>query len=99
MRKSRLRYPQAKDIALVIHALRARVPMDAEVETEWRESDKSVPNLRVKASTQEVPWQVDIYSGHYYVARVGGYPSEVLNSIPSLVLYVLRILRVRPKSQ
>jgi len=95
MRHSRPRYPKAKEVAMVLHALAAAVPMDYKPRIGWRESEKLVPNLRVSTSTQGIEWTVDIYSGSYFVTRVGSRLTEICTSIPSVVAYLRRMLSIR----
>jgi len=70
--------------------------MDEKPRIGWRESEKLVPNLRVASITNRIEWTVDIYSGQYYVVRVGSRPLDIHNSIVSVVGFLCRMLGVRP---
>lgn len=94
MRKSRPRYPKMKDVALVTRALET-VPKDMPLNGGWRESERGVPNFRLASQTNEIPWTVDIYAGQYYIVRVGSRLSEECGSVPSIILYLHRMLGVR----
>jgi len=99
VRRSRLQYPKAADIARVMRALQACIPMDVQPEHGWRESIKLVPNYRIGATTGSVDWCVDVYSGRYYVASVGDRLTEECKSIPQLVGYLRRMLGVKPRGK
>lgn len=97
VRKGRPRYPRPQDVMPVKAALEVLIPMDTDIQMGLRESEKLVPNIRLKSQTNEISWYVDIYSGQYYVVSVNGY-SEICKSIQSIVGFLCRMLGVKPKS-
>jgi hypothetical protein len=99
MRRSRLQYPKPAEVARVMRALDACIPMDTKPKQGWRESLKLVPNYRIKSTTGEIDWCVDIYSGRYYIVSVGDRLTEECKSIPQLVGYMCRMLGVRPRGR
>lgn len=52
---------------------------------EFRRSDRGRPNFRLQAETRGLSWNVDIYSGRYFRARVGTETGEIIRTIPALV--------------
>jgi hypothetical protein len=92
MRTRTPRYPKAQSLIPVIVALAGGIPADETPRYEWRLSDQGTPHLRFAATTRNLPWLVDIYSGHFYRAQVGNQLSEVCRSLPSLTGYLLRML-------
>lgn len=93
----RSRIPKAKSLVIVLGALRNYIPSTAPL-LEERRSEKGVPNLRYSAETNGLPWNVDVYQGHYYRVRVGSKTGEVFRTIPSLLGYLVRNLGVHPEA-
>lgn len=91
---AQVRYPRPASILRDIAILRQAVPMDAEPVFEWRTSFNGRPNLRVRAVTNRINWIVDLYCGHYYRVQVEDKLGEVWRSIPALVGYLHRHLRI-----
>jgi len=85
-------YPKPVEIAKVMRALENCVPVDAKPETGWRESLNLVPNYRIRGTTQEIDWTVDVYCGKYYVVSVGSRLPEECKSIPQLIGHLRRML-------
>lgn len=95
MRKPRIRVLHPRDIGKMYHILKACIPTDAEVETGWRLSNKSVPNFRIRGTTDEIVWYVDIYAGQFYYIQVQGLLAETRRSIPAVVGCLRRMLGQR----
>jgi hypothetical protein len=93
MRSRRPVYPHKLDINLVLHALKL-IPIDQPLITVWRNSFAGNPNLRVKSTTKEIPWSVDIYPRNYYFVHVDLRFTQVCRSIPSLIGYLRKMLSV-----
>lgn len=90
---TRRRPPKMRSTAIVISALRNYVP-SSEPRCEFRYSERGVPNVRYEAETNNIPWTVDIYMGHFYRAHISGHTGEVFRTIPALLGYLLRSLHV-----
>jgi len=97
VRKKRFVYPRRQDINLVLNALRL-IPMDYNLELSWRNSHAGNPNLHVKSQTNEIEWSVDIYPNNFFFVRLDLRMTQVCHSVPSLVGYICRMLRVKPVS-
>lgn len=95
MRTAKPRYPRKKDVAVVLRAIQSCLPLDREPVCEWRTSQSGAPNYRVNCSTNRKSWTVDIYAGSYMVVQVMGLLTEVQQSVPSLVAYLCRMLKVQ----
>jgi hypothetical protein len=91
MRTSRPRYPKMKDVAFVHRALEV-LPKDRPFNAGWRQSEKGTPNFRFATVTNERSWTVDVYAGDYYIVRVGDRLTEECSSVPSIILYLHRML-------
>jgi hypothetical protein len=68
--------------------------MDAQWQYGMRESLRHVPNFRIKALTNEIPWVVDVYKGHFYHVTTRG-STEICRTIPALVTYLWRVLGLK----
>lgn len=95
MRNLTKRFPKVKDIAFVQRTLDL-VPTDAPLSGGWRESEKGVPNFRFLGQTNQIRWTVDVYAGKFYTAQVGDRLMEQCDSLPSVLMYLFRMLRVGP---
>jgi hypothetical protein len=87
-------YPKRREVAFVLRCLQSHIPVDKPPEMFWRRSERGTPNLRVCATTNRTDWLVDIYSRRYIVAQVGSLDFENFTSVPSLVSYLYRWLRL-----
>jgi hypothetical protein len=85
--------PKTRTVVIVTEALRNYIPSTDPI-MEWRRSEKGVPHMSYRAETNGLPWGVDIYLGHFYRVRVGTGFGEVKHSIPELMNYLSRKLRV-----
>lgn len=94
MRKGRPKYPQPRDVAPVMNALRQHIPMDVPWAYGMRESLRHVPNFRIKAYTNEIMWTVDVYKGHFYHVTIGN-SMEIFATIPTLISYMWRVLGIK----
>ncbi len=94
MRKSRPRYPHPRDCGLVKAVLQNTVPMDSEIQEGWRYSLKNVPNYRLESRSRRVQWTVDIYAGMHLVVTIGDRYTQICKSVPSMVNFLRRMLRV-----
>lgn len=95
MKTTRSRFPKAKTIALTSQTIARLLPMDVPPTFSWHESDRGHSALRVASTTGGQTWQVDIYSEKYMCCRISGKFSEVCKSIPSLVAYFCRMLKIQ----
>lgn len=95
--RQRKRLPKPKDIGLIWRALSATLPMTPPMHG-WRESLKGVVNYRISSTTNGKDWFVDTYAGGYYVVTISG-QTEPCKSIPSLVGFMCRMLRVKPRER
>jgi hypothetical protein len=98
MRTIAKRYPRKKDVAITLRTLQACIPMDRKPMGELRFSQSGAPNYRLSCTTNEKMWTVDLYSGQYYVVQVAGL-TEIQNSLPSLVAFLCRMLKVQRLTQ
>jgi hypothetical protein len=94
MRKRSPKLPKPQEYRSVKMALESYIPMDEPLQVGWRESLKLVPNIRLSSVTYDIRWSVDLYSGGYYYAQVGGF-GEPFKSIPPLISYLLLHLNPR----
>jgi len=95
MKTIRSRFPKAKTIAITSQTIAKVLPMDVKPAFSWHESERGHAALRVSSVTNGIPWDVDIYSEKYMCARIAGKFSEVCTSIPSLVIYFCRMLKIQ----
>jgi hypothetical protein len=93
-RRQRRRIPKAKDIATMMRALRAAVPMDFPPEHGLRESLKGVVNYRVRSSTNGREWLVDIYHGDWFVVSARDF-TQPCPSVLSAVGHLRKVLGLR----
>lgn len=95
MKTVRSRFPKAKTIAITAQTVAKLLPMDLPPKFSWHESERGHSALRIGSTTHGAEWVVDIYSEKYMCVRIEGKFSEVCTSIPSLVLYFCRMLKVQ----
>src|SRR5271170_4264200 len=95
MKTTRSRFPKAKTIAMTSQTIAKILPMDVNPMFSWHESERGHAALRLASVTKGVEWSVDIYSPKYLVCRIAGKFSEVCTSIPSLVIYFCKILKIQ----
>lgn len=95
MKTTRSRFPKAKTIAITSQTIARILPMDTCPKFSWHESERGHAALRVSSVTNGTEWSVDIYSEKYMCARIQGKFSEVCNSVPSLVIYFCRMLKIK----
>lgn len=93
--KQRKRLPKPQDIGLVWRALSTTFPMEPPLHG-WRQSLKGVVNYRIQSTTNDRDWSVDIYAGGFFVATIN-HRTEPCKSIPSLVVFLCRMLRIKPR--
>lgn len=94
MRDARQRFPKAKTIAITAQTLASLLPKDREPTFSWHESERGHAALRLASKTNGTEWSVDIYSEKYMCVRIGSQSTEICNSIPSLVFYFCRMLKI-----
>lgn len=85
--------PKTRSVVIVASALRNYIPSTDPI-MEWQRSEKGVPYMRYQADTGQIPWEVDIYLGHFYRVRVGTNFGEVKRSIPELLTCLCRKLGI-----
>lgn len=90
------RYPRPQSLLRDIAIVRSAVPMDGEPEFEWRKSFSGTPNLRMKATTNQINWLVDFYCGHFYRAEIDGTVGETWRDMRSVVGYLRNRLHTGP---
>jgi hypothetical protein len=95
MKTTRSRFPKAKTIAITSRQIAKILPMDVRPKFSWHESERGHAALRVSSITNGSEWSVDLYSEKYMCVRIAGKFSEICTSIPSLVLYFCRVLKVQ----
>jgi hypothetical protein len=95
MKATRSKFPKAKTIAITSLQVAKVLPMDVSPTFSWHESERGHAALRVSSITNTMPWNVDIYSEKYMCVRIAGKFSEVCKSIPSLVIYFYRTLKLK----
>jgi hypothetical protein len=93
MRKGTPKYPQPRDVGPVMQALLHYIPTDASPVYGRHESLKHTPCFRVKGVTNEIPWTVDIYRGHFYHVQVEEW-SEPLRTVPALISFLWKRLSI-----
>jgi hypothetical protein len=93
-RRQRKRLPKAKDIATVMRALTATIPMHTAPEHGLRESLRGIVNYRIKSSTNDREWTVDIYHGDYIVVTVRHY-TVPCPTVPSAIGHLKRMLGLK----
>ena len=92
------RYPRPQSLVLAIRVITTGVPSDDPPVCTWRMSFSGTPNLRMSATTNGLPWIVDIYTGHYYRVTIGNGVGEVWRSLPALIGHLRKFLGVGPTS-
>jgi hypothetical protein len=95
MKTKRSRFPKAKTIAIASQQIARILPMDVRPSFSWHESERGNSALRMGSTTQGTAWTIDLYSEKYMCVRIAGKFSEVCTSIPSLVIYFCRMLKVQ----
>jgi hypothetical protein len=85
--------PKTRSVVIVASALRNYIPSTDPI-MEWQRSEKGVPYMRYQAETNALPWEVDIYLGHFYRVHVGNGFGEIKRSIPELLSYLARKLGI-----
>lgn len=94
-----MRYPKHKDIAIFRGMLERFVPVDLPLSFGWRKSLNAHPNLRISGQTNQIDWTSDIYGGSFFVTQVGTRLSETHDNPRSAIVYLCRMLGVKPKTQ
>ena len=92
--RQRKRLPKPKDIAMMVRALAASVPMHTQAYHGVRESYRGVINYRIASSTNEREWTVDVYHGEWFVVTVHGY-TQPCPSVPSAIGHLRRMLGLK----
>lgn len=95
MKAMRPKVPKAKSIAITSTTLIKILPMDMKPNLSWHESQAGNTALRIASITAGTKWTVDIYSTRYMCVRIGNHFTEICTSIPSLVNYFCRMLRIK----
>ena len=90
------RYPRPQSLVLAHKAICAYIPTEEVPVCEWRKSFAGTPNLRIAATTNGMPWIVDVYSGHFFRVNIGTGVGSVCKTLPSLVGYMRRTLDLGP---
>lgn len=78
----------------MMRALIATVPMHTKPEHGLRESLKGTVNYRIKSSTNEHEWLVDIYPGEFFVVTIHHY-TQACPSVPSAIKHLRRMLGLK----
>jgi hypothetical protein len=95
MKAKRPRVPKGKSVIVVSQTLTRLLPMDKPPDLSWHDSKAGRTAFRLASVTKNTAWTVDIYSPKFMCVRIGNHFSEVCNSIPSVVLYFCRMLKIR----
>ena len=94
MRASRPRFPHSRDIDFVRVILQRNIALDTPLKEGWRYSLKNVPNYRLESRSRRVQWTVDVYAGMHLVITIGDRYTQICKSVPSMVSFLRRMLRV-----
>jgi len=92
--RQRKRLPKPKDIAMMIRALAAAVPMHTKPYHGVRESYRGVINYRIASSTNGREWFVDVYHGEWFVVNARNF-TQGCPSVPSAIGHLRRMLGLR----
>jgi len=92
--RQRKRLPKPKDIAMMVRALVAAVPMHTTPYHGVRESYRGVINYRIASSTNEYEWFVDVYHGEWFVVTARNY-TQACPSVPSAIGHLRRMLGLK----
>lgn len=90
-RRQRRRLPKAKDIALMLRAILACIPMQQAPMHGLRESLKGVVNYRITSITNDHEWMVDIYHGDYFVVTCRNW-TQPCPTVPSALGHLRRMI-------
>jgi hypothetical protein len=88
--RQRKRLPKPKDIAMMMRALAATVPMPF-ANHGLRESLRGIVNYRIQSFANGREWSVDIYHGDYFVVTVRGF-TVPCPSVPSAIGHLRKML-------
>ena len=78
----------------MVRALVAVVPMHTMPEHGLRESLKGIVNYRIKSSTNEREWMVDVYHGDYFVVTARNF-TQPCPSVRSAIGHLRRVLGLK----
>jgi hypothetical protein len=84
------RLPKIKDVALLMRALTANLPL-SDVQHGLRTSMRGVINYRIAGESNDRRWSVDVYSRRYFVVTTRGF-TVVRPSVLSAVNHLKRML-------
>ena len=88
------RFPRPQSLILAHRAICTYVPSEELPVYEWRKSNAGTPNLRISAITNDLPWIVDVYSGHFFRCSVGSQPGSIHKTMLSLVGHLRKALNL-----